>query len=55
MDWVSAPIMQFLVRVNHAAGDDTDKKGAALTATHCCTIPLGPLGLFAHNFVHGNT
>lgn len=55
MDWVySADHGKILLsQVNHAAGDDTDQKGAASTATILSYVLLGPLGLFAHNFVHG--
>jgi hypothetical protein len=42
-----------LSNVNHASGEDTDQKGAASTATILSYVLLGPLGLFAHNFVHG--
>lgn len=42
-----------LSNVDHATGEDTDKKGAASTATILSYVLLGPLGLFAHNFVHG--
>jgi hypothetical protein len=55
MNWVySADHGKVLLSdVNNAAGDDTDKKGAASTATILSYVFLGPLGLFAHNFVHG--
>jgi hypothetical protein len=55
MNWVySADHGKVLLStVNHAAGDDTDQKGAASTATILSYVLLGPLGLFAHNFVHG--
>jgi hypothetical protein len=55
IDWVySADHGKILLsNVNHGAGDDTDKKGAASTATILSYVLLGPLGLFAHNFVRG--
>jgi hypothetical protein len=55
MNWVySADHGKVLLsNVNHAAGDDTDQKGAASTATILSYVLLGPLGLFAHNFVRG--
>jgi hypothetical protein len=55
MNWVySADSGKVLLStVNHASGDDTDQKGAASTATILSYVLLGPLGLFAHNFVHG--
>ena len=55
MDWVySADHGKILLTsVNHAAGSSTDKKGAASTATILSYVLLGPLGLFAHNFVRG--
>jgi ABC-type transport system substrate-binding protein len=34
--------------------DGEAKKGAASTATIASYVLLGPLGLFAHNFVHGH-
>lgn len=54
-DWVySADHGKILLsNTNHAAGEDTDKKGAASTATILSYVFLGPLGLFAHNFVRG--
>lgn len=43
-----------LSTINHSAGgEEMDKKGAASTATILSYALLGPLGLFAHNFVHG--
>lgn len=55
MNWVySADHGKVLLsNVSHASGDDTDQKGAASTATILSYVLLGPLGLFAHNFVHG--
>ncbi|HLY01866.1 MAG TPA: hypothetical protein VKR56_05145 [Candidatus Cybelea sp.] len=55
MNWVySADHGKVLLsNVDHATGEDTDKKGAASTATILSYVLLGPLGLFAHNFVHG--
>lgn len=41
-----------LSSVNHAA-EDGDQKGASSTATIATYLLLGPLGLFAHNWVHG--
>ncbi len=43
-----------LSNVDHATEGDTDKKGAASTATILSYVLLGPLGLFAHNFVRGS-
>ena len=34
-------------------GGSGDKKGSASTATIASYALLGPIGLFAHNFVHG--
>ena len=55
MNWVySADHGKILLsNVDHATGEETDKKGAASTATILSYVLLGPLGLFAHNFVHG--
>jgi hypothetical protein len=55
MNWVySADHGKILLsNVDHATGADTDQKGAASTATILSYVLLGPLGLFAHNFVHG--
>ncbi len=55
MNWVySADHGKVLLsNVDHATGEETDKKGAASTATILSYVLLGPLGLFAHNFVHG--
>jgi len=55
MDWVySADHGKILLsNVDHSSGNDTDQKGAASTATILSYVFLGPLGLFAHNFVHG--
>ncbi|HTJ26462.1 MAG TPA: hypothetical protein VMA36_09865 [Candidatus Limnocylindria bacterium] len=36
-----------------ATNDGAGAKGAASTATIASYVLLGPLGLFAHNFVHG--
>jgi len=41
-----------LSTVNHAT-ENGDSKGAASTATIATYLLLGPLGLFAHNFVRG--
>jgi hypothetical protein len=41
-----------LSSVNHST-DTGDSKGAASTATLASYLILGPLGLFAHNFVRG--
>ncbi len=41
-----------LSAVNHST-DSADSKGAASTATIATYLLLGPLGLFAHNFVRG--
>jgi hypothetical protein len=35
------------------SADGEEKKGASSTATIASYLVLGPLGLFAHNFVHG--
>lgn len=55
MNWVySADHGKVLLAdVNHSAGAGSDKKGAASTATILSYVFLGPLGLFAHNFVRG--
>jgi hypothetical protein len=55
MDWVySADHGKILLsNIDHSTGDDTDKKGAASTATILSYVFLGPVGLFAHNFVRG--
>lgn len=55
MDWVySADHGKVLLsNIDHSTGNDTDKKGAASTATILSYVFLGPLGLFAHNFVRG--
>jgi hypothetical protein len=42
-----------LSSVNHSA-QGSEKKGASSTATIGGVLLLGPLGLFAHNFVHGH-
>jgi hypothetical protein len=41
-----------LSTTNHAS-ENGDTKGASSTATIASYLLLGPLGLFAHNFVHG--
>jgi hypothetical protein len=41
-----------LSTTNHAS-ESGDTKGASSTATIATYLLLGPLGLFAHNFVHG--
>jgi len=41
-----------LSSVNHSA-ENGDQKGASSTATIATWLLLGPLGLFAHNWVHG--
>jgi hypothetical protein len=41
-----------LSQTNHAS-ETGDQKGASSTATIASYLLLGPLGLFAHNFVHG--
>jgi hypothetical protein len=41
-----------LSQTNHAS-ETGDSKGASSTATIATYLLLGPLGLFAHNFVHG--
>jgi hypothetical protein len=41
-----------LSQTNHAS-ESGDTKGASSTATILSYLVLGPLGLFAHNFVHG--
>jgi hypothetical protein len=54
MDWVysvDGGKIQ-LSEVNHSS-ENGDQKGAASTATIATYLLLGPLGLFAHNFVHG--
>jgi hypothetical protein len=55
MNWVySADHGKVLLSdVNHSAGAGSDQKGAASTATILSYVLLGPLGLFAHNFVRG--
>lgn len=55
MDWVYSADhgKVMLSNVNHSTGEETDKKGAASTATILSYALLGPLGLFAHNFVRG--
>jgi hypothetical protein len=41
-----------LSRTNHSS-ENADTKGASSTATIATYLLLGPLGLFAHNFVRG--
>jgi len=41
-----------LSQTNHSS-ENGDTKGASSTATIATYLLLGPLGLFAHNFVHG--
>ena len=55
MNWVySADHGKVLLsNLNHAAGAGSDQKGASSTATILTYVLLGPLGLFAHNFVRG--
>jgi hypothetical protein len=56
IDWCySADAGRILLStINHSAGgEEMDKKGAASTATILSYALLGPLGLFAHNFVRG--
>jgi len=38
---------------SNSNSEGADNKGAASTATIATYVLLGPLGLFAHNFVHG--
>jgi hypothetical protein len=54
MDWVYAADggKVKLSQTNHAS-ETGDTKGASSTATIATYLLLGPLGLFAHNFVHG--
>jgi hypothetical protein len=54
MDWVFAADggKVQLSNVNHTSGTG-DTKGAASTATIVSYALLGPIGLFAHNFVRG--
>jgi hypothetical protein len=54
IDWVydaSGNKIQ-LSETNHAS-ETGDSKGSASTVTILSYLFLGPLGLFAHNFVHG--
>jgi hypothetical protein len=46
----------FKIRLSDVASNQEGdgKKGGASTATIASYLILGPLGLFAHNFVHGN-
>jgi hypothetical protein len=54
IDWVTAVDggKIKLSQTNHAS-ETGDTKGASSTATIATYLLLGPLGLFAHNFVHG--
>jgi hypothetical protein len=54
IDWVfsSDGGKILLSNVNHSS-ENGDNKGAASTATLISWILLGPIGFFAHNFVHG--
>jgi hypothetical protein len=54
IDWIDAVDggKVKLTQTNHAS-ESGDTKGAASTATIATYLLLGPLGLFAHNFVHG--
>jgi hypothetical protein len=42
-----------LSRTDHSSRENTDTKGASSTATIAGYLLLGPLGLFAHNFIRG--
>ena len=54
MDWVFATDGSKIALSNASqSGSSGDKKGAASTAAIAGYVLLGPLGLFAHNFVHG--
>lgn len=54
IDWIDAVDggKVKLTQTNHAS-ESGDKKGASSTATIATYLLLGPLGLFAHNFVRG--
>lgn len=54
MDWVTSADggKIKLSQTNHAS-ENGDQKGASSTATIATYVLLGPLGLFAHNFVRG--
>jgi hypothetical protein len=53
-DWVAATDGSKIKLSNtQHAQDGEGNKGAASTATIASYVLLGPLGLFAHNFVHG--
>ena len=53
-DWVFGADGEKIQLTNVAANSETgDQKGAASTATIATYVLLGPLGLFAHNFVRG--
>ncbi len=54
-DWISANDGERIKLSNTPRQSDGDAtKGAASTATIASYLILGPLGLFAHNFVHGH-
>jgi hypothetical protein len=53
-DWIFGSDGEKIKLTNVAAGgDEANNKGAASTATIVSYVLLGPLGLFAHNFVRG--
>lgn len=53
-DWVFGSDGEKIQLTNVAANSENgDQKGAASTATIATYLLLGPLGLFAHNFVRG--
>lgn len=54
IDWVySADGGRVQLSTTNHASESGDTKGAASTATILSYVLLGPLGFFAHNFVHG--
>jgi len=54
IDWVySADGGRVQLSTTNHASESGDTKGAASTATILSWVLLGPLGFFAHNFVHG--
>jgi hypothetical protein len=54
MDWVTAADGgKIKVSQTNHSSETGDTKGASSTATIASYLLLGPLGLFAHNFVHG--
>jgi hypothetical protein len=54
IDWVySQDGGKVALSATSHASDNGQQKGAANTATILSYVLLGPLGLFAHNFVHG--